>query len=292
MNNQSKTPQEIVALIEYAEEQSVLMAQKLEQKKIEEEQQNELRNREVAQRLFDDAIEMIPDVIRPFVKLDGVDISDQSHYGMTWNDLILEFHIPELAPIAMVFDVDRQTDKPKLTKWIVSGIGETDYDSDLEVCKTAVFKFGDRYQKVVKDKEINLYEVLQYANNVAKQLPEFQQSLDLSLFRLIKRQRENEALEEKQRSGEQALFDAIKNDGIAIHLLKAFVLLRDERSNFEQRLNEADESLYWIDERWSRQAADLRRQAEDADRRAADEKAQLQNVLDDVESKLKKAIRG
>jgi hypothetical protein len=91
---------------------------------------------------------------------------------------------------------------------------------------------------------------------------------------------------------ETALFNAIKDDPIAIHMLKAFVLLCDERNAFEQRINEMDEFMFGIEERWSRRAADLRRQAEDIERRAQDEQYRLQSDLDDAESKLKKAQRG
>jgi len=96
----------------------------------------------------------------------------------------------------------------------------------------------------------------------------------------------------KEQAEEQALFDAIKDDPIAIHMLKAFVFLRDERSTFEQRLYDADEKMASIENRWSRRAEELRRQADDADRRAEDECRRLQDDLDDAEAKLRKAERG
>ena len=75
-------------------------------------------------------------------------------------------------------------------------------------------------------------------------------------------------------------------------MLKAFVFLRDERSTFEQRLQDADETMSSIENRWSNRAEELRRQADDADRRAEDERRRLQDDLDDAEAKLKKAERG
>jgi hypothetical protein len=110
------------------------------------------------------------------------------------------------------------------------------------------------------------------------------------------RQREQEARGElawqKQQAEEDALFDAIKNDPVAIQMLKAFAWLRDERSTFQERLESADWALYNMEERHSRRAEELRRQADEADRRAADERSRLQSDLDDAEAKLKKAQRG
>lgn len=98
--------------------------------------------------------------------------------------------------------------------------------------------------------------------------------------------------QQQEQAEEQALFEAIKADPIAIHLLKAFVLLRDERSEFESRLESADEAIYSIENRYSRRAEELRRQADEVERRANDERSRLQSDLDDVEAKLKKAERG
>jgi hypothetical protein len=101
-----------------------------------------------------------------------------------------------------------------------------------------------------------------------------------------------EAERQRQKSEEQALFDAIKSDAIAVNLLKAFVLLRDERSHFETRLQEADETMYSIEDRWTRKATELRRQADEFQRRAEDERHRLESDLDDAEAKLKKVERG
>jgi hypothetical protein len=98
--------------------------------------------------------------------------------------------------------------------------------------------------------------------------------------------------EAQEKAEEQTLFDAIKGDAIALNLLKAFVLLRDERSHFESQLEHANDSLYFADERASRQIERLHREAAEAERRAESERSRLQDDLDDAEKKLKKAERG
>jgi small-conductance mechanosensitive channel len=69
-------------------------------------------------------------------------------------------------------------------------------------------------------------------------------------------------------------------------------MILQEQSGFAAQIEDANNSLYFIEERWSREAADLRRRADEAQRRADDEHSRLQSDLDDVETKLKKVQRG
>jgi hypothetical protein len=91
---------------------------------------------------------------------------------------------------------------------------------------------------------------------------------------------------------EQVLLDTLQHDPVAMAMLKAFVLIYQERSSFTSQIEDANNSLYSMEECWSRKAADLRRQADDADRKAEDERSRLQGDLDDAEARLKKATRG
>jgi hypothetical protein len=100
------------------------------------------------------------------------------------------------------------------------------------------------------------------------------------------------AEQRKEQAEELALLDTIKHDPILLTLLKAMVLIRDERSCFTDQLNGAYESASYMEDRYSQRVADLRRQADDIERRAADEKARLQDELDDAEKKAKKLERG
>ena len=100
---------------------------------------------------------------------------------------------------------------------------------------------------------------------------------------------------EQEKSEERELFNLFKDDAVAINLMKAFMMINQERSMFEAQINDANETMYSIEERWTRRAEDLRRQANDAQRRADEERdrvSSLQSDLDDAENKLKKTQRG
>jgi hypothetical protein len=97
--------------------------------------------------------------------------------------------------------------------------------------------------------------------------------------------------QEEQRE-EQVLLDILQHDPVAMAMLKAFVLIHQERSSLTAQIDDANNSLYSMEEHWSRKAVELRRQAEEAQRHAEEERWRLQSDLDDAESKLKKAQRG
>lgn len=116
--------------------------------------------------------------------------------------------------------------------------------------------------------------------------------------RLQNQEQSEQAREVKQRvaeTEERELFNIFKDDPVAINLLKAFLMINQERSMFESQISDANETVYSVEERWSRKAADLRRQADDAQRQAEEERdrvSSLQSDLDNAEDKLKKAQRG
>lgn len=107
---------------------------------------------------------------------------------------------------------------------------------------------------------------------------------------------EKESVEQENVTAvDEALWDAIKNDPVAVLLIKAFLVVKITRDSFEERIVNADEQLYTMEEHWSRRAASLRKDAEDADRRAEDERNRISGLeaeLDDAERELKKAKRG
>ncbi len=245
-----------------------------------------------ASEFSDEVRSLIPNEIYPFVKLTDVNIDNVDSYDCSWDDRILEFHVPGLAPFAMVFDCDRHTEQYRLTDWIITGVAEQGWDEDWNLCTTAGFTWNSRYAHKISDPTIDVGMVLLEAKQVADELPKRQTEVKSKFEAAIKAREEREQRERRRIAEEQDLFDAIKNDAIAIHMLKAFVLLRDERSDFEVRLTEADETMYSIENRWSRKAEELRRQAADADRKAEDERARLQSELDDSQAELKKSQRG
>lgn len=249
---------------------------------------------------FHESLQRVPEYLR-------------SYYDFVWNppDYVrisqgwdrvenydLHFSVPGLATI--VFDPRKNTWKSQYANWSPSW----DDEPRLQFGDGSYWNDDLDYILGVAQKARREYEdyQAQYAAQQEEQAKESERrdQMDQKVDAEIATRREQETA--KEQSEEQALFDAIKSDPIAIHLLKAFVLLRDERGHFEQRLYEADESLYSVEDRWSRKAADLRRQADESQRqadesqrRAEEERyrvSSLQNDLDDAESKLKKVQRG
>lgn len=282
-----QTPQAIAALIEYANEEFE-QGKKIEDGLAEQEMEKERKERnEKAAEFLNKVLPNIPDVILPFVKLEGTDVASGDYY-LPWHQKGLEFQIPGLAPFLMLFN--NMGDDSKPDGWKVAGVVEIEWDEDLDVLRRAGFSFREiNAHKVSPDSELRV--ALRVAKLQEDERVHKQEELDKKYQEAIRRA-EKRKQEERQREFEDlSLFEAIKNDPIAINMLKAFVLLRDERSEFEMRLAEADETMCSMEDRWSSKAAELRRAADEYQRRAEDEKHRLQSDLDDAEEKLKKAQR-
>lgn len=289
MSKQIHIPEEIKFMIESFERAKAIeqdakeLAELVKAKKIKEDSETQLRE------LLEKVEHLIPAFIFPYLIP-----SFESDLNIEWWKRMLVFHVPGLAPIAMFFTgIIRDDEKPKVDSWCVAGVADLDWDEDIDLCRTAGFSFST-IDKVDADIS-NIYELLWVAKKSFEDKEVRQIELDQAIVRYHKRIEKQEKEKAHQVSEEQALFDAIKNDPIAIHMLKAFILLRDERSAFEQRLEEMGEEMYSIENHYSRKAADLRRQADEAERRASEKESNLrslQNDLDDTEEKLKKAQRG
>jgi hypothetical protein len=268
----------------------------------------EKREREAAEAIgrakYDEYIQAsllkVPEYLRQYV-VPTNDVPDFYRIGKGWetpNDW-LYFQIPGLAKILFAPQAKEiawkyQTASPYEQRYGFDGeairiepslnFSERQYDwtDDLDYALGCAHAELQKYQKFVEEYATKQEEIskLDEQRKVMDQAREAKEAF-------VDAQREREQTEEQQ-----ALFNAIKGDPIALHLLKAFVLLRDERSTFEYQLENSDSALYNMEERRSRKAADLRRQAEEAERRAEDERYRLQSDLDDAEAKLKKAARG
>jgi hypothetical protein len=60
---------------------------------------------------------------------------------------------------------------------------------------------------------------------------------------------------------------------------------------YMERISDADDTMCSMEERWSRKAADLRRQAQEAERRAEEERNRASDLEDDLEKAKKNAKR-
>lgn len=281
-------PQEVLELIQAAEEEQAQQLAAAEYKQAAEKQERFEKNAKEISDLLERVGHLIPDVLFPYLQLEGVSPSD---YQVAWYERVLEFNVPGLAPIAMIFSINKD-EEAVFESWMVAGVDTFEWDSETDLYKKAGFSFREgRYERKKADKT-NLKQVLWAAKDCAKEKEERQIRLDQETVRYQIREEKRKQEDARQVAEEEALFKAIKNDPVAIQMLKAFILLRDERSIFEQRIEEMGEEMYGMENRWSRKAADLRRQADEAERRARDEQSRLQSDLDDAEAELKKAKRG
>jgi hypothetical protein len=294
MNTENQIPAEIAAIIK-RKEQSLLEEKRqqevAQQRATEEAQvQGQIKFNEYLQ----DTILKTPEWIRPYLDLQYEGGPDYLRIGKGFDHvetLSLFFSIPGLAEIE--FD-------PKLNQWRceVSGwnrnygdaepyihFGNNSYwRGDIECVLREARRERRDYDQCLSEYAVQMEEQAKRAEAYAlEQKIQEAKEAESYLRHDLKRQQEQ--------TEEQALFDAIRHDPIVIHMLKAFVLLRDERNTFEQRLMDADETMSSIENRWSRRAEELRRQADEAQRRADDEKARIQSDLEDAEAKLVKEHR-
>ena len=297
MEATNQIPVEISAIIENKNKALLEEAQREREQKQRAYEEAELQGQIKVNEWISQVVLQVPEWIRPYIKMEDRPY-DYSRIANGWDrveNINLYFHIPGLSQIQ--FD-------PKKNQWRAAEARQGTAPSYGEDGSEPYMGFHDAYWK----------SDLEYVLVRAKaEYLDYQGCVDLfASWKIDAQQRAAQYLEEEKRreereaeadlwnevqhkqeqAEEEALFNAIKNDPIAIHMLKAFVLLRDERSTFEQQLYEADESMSSIESRWSRRAEELRRQADDAQRRADDEKARIQSDLDDAEDKLKKVQRG
>lgn len=284
-------PTEIIQLIGLADDELKERAEQLAQKEYLAQEKARLARQRDTEAFCVNVLSIMPDVIRPYLFITDVDIHDEK-YCLHWSERALEFHVPGLAPFLAVFSIEK--DLPNgvsFDGWKIPTVVETDWDEGTDMCLEASYSF--RNQSVFEDE---IKYVLRAALQVAFEREETQNRLNSKhashIFNNSRRKAEEAAIEKSRLAEETALLNSIKDDPIAIHLLKAFVLLREERGAFERRIEEMDDQMYGMEDRWSRKAADLRRQADDVERRARDEQSRLQNDLDDAEAKLRKAQRG
>jgi hypothetical protein len=306
MNENRTTPAEIEAIIE--RKRQALLEEK--HRKEEAERREREETEAIGRAKYDEYIQAsmlkVPEYLRRHVSPTD-NVPDFYRIGKGWENPSdwLYFQVPGLARILFA---PQAKDNP--WKYQNAHPGETRYWEGETIYVEPSLSFSDRqygwtddveyalgmaqknmkdYQQYVAEYEARQEEIEQ---DEASRRNEKQEAVARETDLEAKYQAEQEAKERQEQAEEAALFDAIKNDPIAIHMLKAFVLLRDERNNFEQRLENADEAIYSIENRWSRRAEELRRQADDAERRAEDDRRRLQDDLDDAEAKIKKANRG
>ncbi len=290
MSNQ--IPEEVITLIGAYEE-----AQRIEKENKEREQQRlteetNAKGKAIVDGWIEKAFQNIPEWLHQYYVSEASNF-DYHRVVQGWDhekNMVLSFNIPGLAQIQFR---DGQW-RSEQCGW---SRGYEDSEPYIHFTRDSYWRSSLEATLVVAKREMEEHQdnLIKYE---AEQAREFKRKADEAQWEEQigqKIQEEKEQNKAAEQAEEEALLQALKNDPVAIHMLKAFVLLRDERSTFEQRLDEMGEEMYSIENHYSRKAADLRRQAEEAERRAREEESRLrslQNDLDDAEEKLKKAQRG
>jgi len=214
-------PQEIGALIQIAEEeQATNLQQQNALKAVEEEKGKQERNAE-AMQIFGKVRHFIPDVISQYTMFCD-DLLAMGFEGK-WYEKTIGFQIPGLAPFAMVFEgFSREGLEVKLSKWVVSGVSNFEWESETDLCKKAGFSFRSAVVDEKQADKTNIRQVLWAAKKTFEDKEARQVELDQAIAQYHKR--EEKRGQEKARAEEESLFAAIKNDPIVVHMLKAFVL--------------------------------------------------------------------
>jgi hypothetical protein len=303
MSTNNQTPTDILDIIE--RKRAALLEERRQKEVAEKRERQEAEDLGRAKygEYIQAALLQVPEYLRQYV-VPGNEEPDFYRIGKSWErpNSWLYFAIPGLAKILFAPNAKEspwkyQTASPYEQRYSYDGdtihiepslsFSDSQYGwtDDLDYALGCAHAELQKYQKYVEEYAAEREEIAREAEQREADSAEKEaRNQEAQALRELEQQQEQ--------AEEQALFEAIKSDPIALNMLKAFVLLRDERSHFESRLESADEAIYSVENRWSRRAEELRRQADEADRRAEDDRRRLQDDLDDAEAKLKKAERG
>lgn len=287
MSTENQIPSEIAQLIEQ-KTQEVLEA-KWQKEEAQKRQEEEIvaKGKAAYDEYFQAAMQKVPEFMRPYFD-PAHGKPDFERIGKNWArpvDYDLWFSVPGLAFITFsspnelwqAQSVNWSPDWDESPNW-----GWRDPTKDVALALAQAKKTQADYQKFSE----------QYAQQRAEKAQQREE------YERKEAEHEARAAEEAntdrhaEQSEEEILFDVLRNDAVAMYLLKAYLLINEERQGFRQQIENYDEAMYSMENRWSRRAEELRRQADEADRRAEDERSRLQSDLDDAEAKLKKAERG
>lgn len=230
----------------------------------------------------------VPDWLRPYDVTEKQwsedDLENAGRCNSKFPQLKLYFDVPDLTQIAQNVKGDWAAAYPVKEYREAPEIGffrDTHFRSDLGYVLVSAQENLEEFIKLNS-------EYQEYLGELRRQVEE-----DQHLQEIVTLSRQ--LLCEHKETEEKALFEAFENDPVAIQLLKAFLMIRQERNIFEERISNADDTLCSVEERWSRKAADLRLRADDAERHANEEHERardLESEKDDIEKRLKKAEGG
>jgi hypothetical protein len=288
MDTQLEVPEGIAVLIS-AKKRSMQDEQKQKELQQEQKRKEDIEvGRTVLRLRIAEALIAVPEWLRPYdVTESEWDDDNLERVGKGYiklNGFILFFDIPGLAPIQY---------ETKETNWRAAQAHSQWKEYGPEIPKLGFT--NSCYWR--SDLEYTLIEAEASFREFQKMQVEYEKRLEDDRRRQEEEMLHEQKVEACQYAKEQVdeieekeLFDIFKDDPIAVHLLKAFLAIRQERSMFECQIEDANSTMYSLEERYSRKAEDLRRQAKYAERRAEEERNRASDLEDDL-SKANKKIK-
>lgn len=290
MNAQLPIPSDIALLIE--KKQAAMLEEKQQKEQADRREQDELETK--GQIIFNEQLKAsilkVPEWL--FKYFDPMDTNpNYLRIGRGWDraeNIDLIFSVPGLAMIA--FEQQKNQWRSQTARWSVT------WDSEPILDFNASSYWRSDLEYVLLEAQREMKEYQDFMSQYAAQQEECarrqeQRALEQQAQEGSEREDEirNELKRQEEKREEEILLDTLRSDPIAITLLKALVMVHQERSGFTSQIEDANNSLYSMEEHWSRKAVELRRQADEAQRHAEEERYRLQSDLDESQSKLKKA---
>lgn len=282
-------PENVAEIIERKADELEDARQKKEQEEANQQVMNISKGRELLRARIAEILEEVPEWIRGYDITERLLVDQELEgigQGVGLNNLFLIFEIPGLAHISFV-------NGRRLWRYASSAWGE--WDDNPPECDFRANSWSSDLELVLLGARES---ALDFENKKAIYTGRIaQRQAQAAAYERRDQEREEKAWisSEEKRSEETQLVEALKSDPVAILLVKALLMVHEERSSFEERINEADATLYSVEDRWSRKASDLRSQAAEADRRAEDERRKARDLEDDLSNankKLDKVKRG
>ncbi|MBI5964903.1 MAG: hypothetical protein HY863_15600 [Chloroflexi bacterium] len=214
-------------------------SEKEEREKVDYQQRLE-RGRAYIKAYVDRELEFVPEYLREFyhhLNQSNRDADELAHLYGRENEsqdvnLDLVFYIPGLAPI--VYDVYNESlgcftaHRNNETDCAVWGDWRNAYR--LRDCVETVLVIAkeefDKYQTIQSEYDLRVEKRRE------RELEEQRRDYERSVM--------DDAIEEVEEMENEVLFEAIKDDQVAIFMLKAFVGIQQERKHFEQRIDGAE----------------------------------------------------
>lgn len=243
------------------------------------------KGRQLYEAHYEQALQKVPEWLRQYVvpvSTERTDEEDLERTGRGWGRVDgsrLTFNIPGLAPIS--FDPEKAMFMSACASW-------NSYEDTQP-------QFNYRNSEWKENLSAILLQAEREAQKLAEQQAEYErvqvtqkEFIEEAEARQLKIDAAHALEAQKERSEAEALIAALEEDQVAIFLLKAFLVLRRERQAYERQIDGMEDSLGYAEEFWSRKAASLRRQAEDAESRAEDERRRANDAQDDLDKANKK----